>query len=356
MPSSASSFNTWLERVFLAPWNHWDTKYYVWITQRGYRLDDGTAQFHPLLAWLAMPLGWLTGHPLAGLLLVSSLASLLLLIFFERLARLDLPPAVARTSTLLLVFAPPSFILWAPYTEGLFLLWGVLCLLWARQGAWWKAGLAGGLATLTRQQGVLLALPLAWELWEAAGRSPRSAFQHWRAWLSLTLIPGSLVIWIVFRAIVLADVHPDWSDPQALIYSVLVSPSAEKVVPTQALLPPWQALELALVRFRQAPEITLTIDLTLGAGFVVLLAISWPHLRASFRLYVVAITLLSFAYHTGPVYPYMGLPRHLLLAFPVFIGLGPALSGRWTRPFVLASGMLGLLFLTTLFANEFWVP
>lgn len=42
-------WSTWLERVVLAPWERWDTRYYLSIVQQGYRLDDGTAQFHPLL-------------------------------------------------------------------------------------------------------------------------------------------------------------------------------------------------------------------------------------------------------------------------------------------------------------------
>ena len=41
----------------------------------------------------------------------------------------------------------------------------------------------------------------------------------------------------------------------------------------------------------------------------------------SYRIYSLTMTWLAFSYYTGPYYPYMGLPRHLLLAFPVFIGL-----------------------------------
>src|SRR5512147_41972 len=42
----------WLERVLLAPWQRWDVDTYLWIVERGYRADDGSAQFHPLLPWL----------------------------------------------------------------------------------------------------------------------------------------------------------------------------------------------------------------------------------------------------------------------------------------------------------------
>src|SRR5262245_26905863 len=39
----------WLERVLLAPWERRDAIHFAKIVARGYRADDGSAQFHPLL-------------------------------------------------------------------------------------------------------------------------------------------------------------------------------------------------------------------------------------------------------------------------------------------------------------------
>jgi hypothetical protein len=365
-------FGSWLERALIAPWERRDTTYYIDIVRRGYRADDGSAQFHPLLAWLATLLAWAGVQPLLALLLVSSLASALLLLAFERLARLDLDPAEARTSTLLLAFSPVAFALFAPYTEGLFLLWAVLCFLWARRRSWWLAGAAGALATLTRQQGVFLILPLAWELWDASRRpttddtgpgsvagSQSSVVSRrvlWRDWLALGLIPVGLLIWLVYRAVALNDLHANLSDPHALIYSLLISPSASKVVPMQVFMWPWQALWLALTKFARAPEYGLLIDLALGFAFVALLVLAWRRMRISYRIWSLTIVLVSFGYHTGMLYPYMGLPRHLLLAFPVFIGLGPLLNRPRLRLLIVAGGLLGMLFLLLQYVIEGWVP
>lgn len=349
-------FGAWIERVLVAPWERRDAIYFIRIVARGYRSDDGTALFHPLLAWLATPLAWVTGSPLLGLLLISSIAGLLLLFAFERLARLDLPPDDARTSTLLLASSPLAFVLFAPYTEGLWLLCGVLCLFYARQRRWWQAGVAGALATLTRQQGLFLMLPLAMELWQAAGGRPRQAMAAWRTWLALLMIPAAMVVWLIYRAIALQDLHADMSTPQTFIYSVLISPSANRVVPVQAFLWPWQSLALALDKLWNAPDYSLIIDLVLAAGFLVALALAWRHMRASYRIYAAAIVLVSFSYHTGPIYPYMGLPRHLLLAFPVFIGLGPVVRARWSRLCVVGTGLFGMLFLLLQYVFEGWVP
>lgn len=347
----------WLDRVLLRPWQRWDVKFYLWIVERGYRVDDGTAQFHPLLAWLATPLAWLTGNSLLGLLLVSSLTGALFLIAFSRLARLDLSPVATRTALLLLLFSPPSWVLFAPYTEPLFLLCSVLCLLWARQHRWWLAGLAGALATLTRQQGLFLLFPLAWELWEAAARTPRRALKAWRDWLALGLIPLGLLVWLLYRAIALGDLQANFANPQALIYSLLISPSSSLVVPYQSFLPPWQALWLALQIFASKPTIDIDtmVDLTLAAAWLILLVLSWRGMRTSYRIYAVVIGLVSFGYHTGPFYPYMGLPRHLLLAFPVFIGLGRVVRPGM-RPLVIVSGVLGMVVLLQLYVMQAWIP
>ena len=346
----------WLDRVLIAPWQQWDVAYYTSIVQNGYQKDDGTAQFHPLLPWLAAGLDAGIGYPLLALLLVSSLASILLLLAFERLARLDLSPVQARTGTLLFICTPPAFILFAPYTEGLFLLFAVLCFLYARRGAWWLAGAAGALATLTRQQGLFLALPLAWELWEAHGRRLRAALSAWRSWAALLLIPAGYGAWILYRAIALNDVAPDFTSPQAVIYSILVSPSTRQVLPEQAYWPPWQALWYALAHFGRTPDFRTGIDLFLGLGFMLLAVVAWPHMRISYRVYVVAIVLVSLSLHTGPRFPYMALPRHLLLAFPVFIGLGKAADARSVRRLGVAAGLLGMLFLLMLYETQVWIP
>jgi 4-amino-4-deoxy-L-arabinose transferase-like glycosyltransferase len=343
----------------LAPWERWDVHQYISIVTQGYRFDNGTAQFHPLFAWLATPIAWLSGSPTLGLLLVSSLASAALVVAFERLARYDLSPFDASNSVLLLLVAPPAFILFAPYTEALFLLCAVLCFLAARQQRWWLAGLAAGLATLTRQQGLFLALPLAWELWEAAGRNWRRACAGWRNWLALAVIPLSMLGWLTYRALALSDLNPDTSSFQSFIFSVMISPSSSQVVPQQAFLPPWEAFWLALTALPHASDqyaLAQILDLTLGMGFLIILALAWPRLRISYRIYAGVVALVSFSYYTGPELPYMGLPRHLLLAFPVFIGLGPLVRHPWVRRPLVIVGLLSMFFLLLQYTIRGWVP
>lgn len=351
-----ASLGAWLQRALLAPWERWDVVYYIRIALQGYRLDDGTAQFHPLYPWLASPLARLTGLPLLALLLVSSLSGLLAAWLLYRLARLDGGDDSAWPATLAFLFSPLAFVLFAPYSEALFLLLAIACFWFLRRRAWGLAGLMGGLAALTRQQGIFLFLPALWELWETHQCDSRRFIRAWRAWGALLLIPTGLLVWLIYRSSVLGDLQPDTSSLHALIYSLLISPSAVKVVSIQTFMWPWQALSLALQQVAQTPGYPPLIDLSLGIGFVLVVIMTWRYLRNSYRFYTVSIVLVSFAYHTGPIYPYMGLPRHLFLAFPVFMGLGVVSKKPWQRLFLVGAGGLGLALLLMLYVLEGWVP
>jgi len=192
------------------PWFRWDAKYYIWATSRGFSIQDGSASFHPLLPLLAKPIFYLTGSPLFALLFISTLATLALYFCFYRLARLDLEPDVAWRATLLFVTFPVAYAFYAPYTESTFLLFSVLLFYFARQRSWLVAGACGALATLTRQQGLFLAVPLMMELWSAKERRPLSLS-------SVLLIPIAYVLWVLYRTLALADSYPDLSSFHGLI-------------------------------------------------------------------------------------------------------------------------------------------
>jgi hypothetical protein len=348
--------NAWLERAFIAPWLRWDAVWFTRIVTQGYHANDGTALFHPLYPLSAMPLYRLHLNPTLSLLLISALASLGLIFLFEHLAAMDLQPEAARFSTLLLFFAPLAFVFFAPYTDGLFLMFAVLCILWARKKSWWLAGLAGGLAALTRQQGTFLLIPVAWEMWESAEHNLRKLLGSWKHYISLGLIPAGYLSWIIYRTLVLSDVRPDFSKPLTFLSSLLLSPSGTNVVPIHGLLWPWEVIRLAVVKLLQAPDLDLIVNLILGAGFLVLLAIAWKNMRWGYRLYALTITIISFSFYTGPVHPYMGMPRHLLLAFPVFIGAAPKIDRPWKRLLVIGLSVAGWFSLLGLYGLEAWVP
>ena len=335
-------YTAWLERAVAAPWQRWDAHFYVKIVEEGYRADDGTAQFHPLLPTLAKPFFW---SPTVGLLIVSSLASLGFVLAFYRLAALDIPNP--ETATKLMLAFPVSFVLFAPYTEGLWLLFAVLSFWYARKDRWWLSGASGAMAVLARQQGIFLIVPLAWELWKRGEK-------RWQNWAALGLIPAALCGWIGYRGLFLSDVHPDFSSVNKLIYTTILAPSANKVVEIQAMLPPWEALWRAISITQKITTRGNVINLVLGAIMILIAALAWKHMRTSYRILTVILFTVAFAYHTGPETPYMGLPRHLLLAFPIFIGWAPAVE-RFKNP-IAALFTFSLILFTLFYVFHAWVP
>jgi hypothetical protein len=345
----------WTERVFLEPWNRWDVEYYLKIATHGYRNGDGTAQFHPLYPWLGRLAGFvLGGNMLAGLLVLNSLCGLLFLVLFYWIAELDVSAATAKRAVMLCLHAPIAFILFAPYSEGLFLLCASAMFLMARRRAWWLAGTAGALAALTRQQGLFLVLPLAWEFWEATAQ-PASQ-RRWRDALSILLIPTGLFGWILYRAIALRDVSFDMARPQTWVYGLIISKDSSNVVTEQGFAYPWKVLGAAFTN----PQSTTIIDLIQSSIFLVLLVLGASLLwrtRRSYVLYAGVILLVSFSYYTGPYQPYMGLTRHCLLAFPLFIPLAWWAERPWVESIITACGLLGAVFLAYCYSAQLlWLP
>ena len=312
--------------LLLRPWYSYDAEYYVRIVKIGYQHGDITSGFHPLYPWTAHVLAFLIHDPLLSLMIVSSVAGLLLTLAFYRLALLDASPEQAWTATALFLCWPATLAVFAPYTEALFLLLAVSCLLASRKERYWIAGIFGGLAALTRQHGIFLALPLAWELWEFSRREWRRALQYWYKWLAVGLVPCGYA-----RAFAISDVKPDFTTPQRFIYSVMVSPTAYVIYKDQQFIAPWSAVwKAATALWRGGVHWSSYGDAFLGAVFILMFIFSWRHIRISYRLYSLTVMLAALSLHTGSaINPYISLPRHMLPAFPVFIGI--ALGYRFQR-------------------------
>jgi hypothetical protein len=117
---------------------------------------------------------------------------------------------------------------------------------------------------------------------------------------------------------------------------------------------PWKAAYLAMQRAVDLSYVNPWIDLTFGVLFLLLIVLAWRDMRTSYRIYVVVIAVVSFSLHTGMTPTggaYLSLPRHLLLAFPVFIGLASRFEDR--RHWIVI--IPGIAMITFLLFGYFWV-
>lgn len=350
----AAPLGAWLARVLVFPWMRYDANLYAAIVDHGYTVAENTANFHPLYPLLAALIAPLLGgnSPLA-LLLVSSLATIALCVVLARYVARFAGAELADRTMLLLLLLPPGFVLLAPYTESMFLALAVGALYAMRAEHWWLAGLLAGLATLTRQQGVALALPLVWGAWVAA-RAGRA-----RKWdvAAVGLVPLAYGGFVLYRALTLGDaaVWQQASGPLDLMHKLLVSRAG--IVAGQRIAWPWELLidEVRLIATTQ-PNYHLLINLLLGWALAALALISLPRMHLMERLYVLAIVGLALCYYIGDIDPYMALPRHIMLAFPLYTALAERQGGGRRFWLVALPGAALNLLLLGLYVYRGWIP
>ena len=128
--------------------------------------------------------------------IVANVALFVAAVELVQLARLDFDDATASRAAWYLLVFPTSFFLSAAYGESLFLALSLGSILACRRGAWWQAGVLGGLAALTRPFGVLVVLPLAIEAWQQRAERPL-----WRSGLAMVPIPLALLGYMAYLAL-----------------------------------------------------------------------------------------------------------------------------------------------------------
>jgi hypothetical protein len=74
------------------------------------------------------------------------------------------------------------------------------------------------------------------------------------------------------------------------------------------------------------------------------------------RIYCAVIVFISFSISSGPIRIYLSLPRHLLLATPVFVGLAAALEKRWQQVLLVSVQFVLQLFMLFLYVAQYWIP
>lgn len=149
-----------LAELLLTPWLRFDALWFLKTALNGYELSEPNIHHLPLYPLLTRLLHEIIGgHIAISALIVSNVALILALGYVYRLVRLDDEKSIAWRSTAYLAILPTAFFHLVGYAESLFLLGSVGAFYYARQRAWFRAGLLGAISALARPQGVLILLP-----------------------------------------------------------------------------------------------------------------------------------------------------------------------------------------------------
>jgi len=180
-------------------WNRWDAPHYLDVALFGYtNYDPGNLPmysklgdldlfivFYPLFPW-ATALVLLFLPELVAPIMVSAVASVAAVLLLYRLVGREFGERIGKRAAIFMLIFPTAYFLHIGYTESLFLALVLGSFLAARTDRWWLAGLLGGLAALTRVNGLILIPALAAEAWLQWAEDRR-----WRAswaWIGLVAV------------------------------------------------------------------------------------------------------------------------------------------------------------------------
>lgn len=319
-----------------------DALWFLRIASDGYRSGDGSAAFFPLYPVAIRVVSWaIGGHPLAAALLVSNASFAAALCVLYALTAFELSVAAARRTVLYLALFPTSFFFFAPYSESLFLLLAVTSFWGARSRRWALAGVAGALATLTRNVGVVLAVALLAEAFHQ--RAERRG-----SWLPGIAAAGVTGLGTLAYLAFWGAKTGEW-----------LAPFGQQANWQRTATWPWTTLiDGTSAAFRLVGEASggyWLIDWLIVAPVLVASVYALWQYRPSYLVYLWGGLLvpLSFIF---PDRPLMSMPRFVLPLFPAFWVLAE-LTERWRIPqmAVAALGAAGLGLLVVLFVNWYYI-
>jgi hypothetical protein len=317
---------TGLLRELTWMWFSWDTQWYVNIAYNGYGDMPKSVVFLPLYPLLIRATAALIGDYLLAALLVSFAASFAALALLYQVAvdQTGSDRLARRTLVLLLAF-PTAFFLLAGYTESLFLALVLLAWLSTMRKWYGLAGLAGFLASLTRTQGILLALPLAYlAFW---GNQPLrvtlcrlSDWRHLRDWRRLPLRDALPRLVAVSGPLLGSALYMGWIKLAGYgsITEVYTRYWAFETAPL------WEALVNNLTLLLTHPNVVYVTNAVLFAIAIAGALLALRRLPLAYSLYTwVTIVVILMRQHN--LSPFMSTGRFTLMLFPIFMVFAGAL-------------------------------
>lgn len=311
-----------LRYLGISPWANFDGIAYLTIALRGYVNE---ARFFPLYPILIRIFG---GTFISGYI-ISNLSFILACMVLYKLLRLDYSEKVSLRAIIFLLLFPTAFFFGAVYTESLFLLLLVLSFYFVRKRKWFFAVVAAMFLSVTRSVGIMI-LP--------------ALFIEGAPLYSLFFIPVFLIGYAYYNFV-------KWGNWLYFIQAqtLLVNGrSAGFVLFPQTLFR--YAKMLITVPARQYVWWVALLEAVIFIFSSIFLYVAYvKKVRLSDLVFAVLSFLIPVS--TGT---FTGLPRYVLILFPIFIALALIKNKAIRIIYIVISAILSIILLL-LFARGYYV-
>jgi Gpi18-like mannosyltransferase len=339
-------------------WNRWDAPHYLDIAVFGYRSFDpgnlvgppGYEQvfpgelnlyivFFPLYPWIVGLVDVAIGQPVVSAVLVTTVASLFVAPLLYRVVRSEESEGVALRAGWFLLIFPTAFVLHIPYTEALFLTLVLGSFLAARHQRWWLAGLLGGLAALTRVNGLILLPALAAEAATQWFQAPQTERRLRVEWLAIGLVGAGTLGYLALNLAVYGDAFQFLQIQESHWYKHLEAP--------------WEGIG-RLFRWINGPDAgeawlygwSELIAIVIGLAATIHAALRF---RPAWFVWIASNWLLFIS--TSFV---LSVPRYTLTLFPLFVSLGVISRRREVLIGLSLASIAGFVYFAGRFAAGVW--
>jgi hypothetical protein len=314
-------------------WARWDSVWFLRIAEDGYgSAEEAATAFYPLYPLLVGVLGRvLLGHYVLAGVAISLAATLGAFVLLHRLAADKLDEDGAQRAVLYLAIFPFAVFLGAVYSEALFLFLCLASFVLAERERFLGAGLAAGLAWLTRPLGIALLPALALIAWRSTDR--RGALVRLASAPALFALYPLYLWWRLddpfafVRAQQTWGRELSWAGPLGGLWDGLRAAWAgvRQLASGSDATRYWSAVQDA------DPDRVAAVNLEQLAFFVLfagLTVVAWRRFGAPYGLFA-ALSLVIPLSVPSERWPLLSMPRFGLVIFPFFLAL--AALGRAPR-------------------------
>lgn len=346
---------------FVWIWGNFDGTHYMEIARNGYHPNENA--FFPLFPFLIKALflafGTITYIPyLITAQFISNLSLLASLFIIGKIIMIDTKDKLLNLLYLIIILFPTSFFYTAVYNDSLFLLFASLTIYFARKKNWIVSGIAAGLATLTRANGLALIFVILFEYLTATVKNDLKTYDFKKILLTFSNITIQKLIRSKIYAIVLVPLsfvgylaythlaHGNW----VYVFSSLQTWNQNKLTfPLQVF---WRYLKILVSPTLQLTYFIALLEILFVLLYILLLVYSYRKIRLSYWAFFAASILIPSL--TGT---FQGMPRYGLHLYPFFLVLTLFLSQRGTvvKTIYFILSILLMLFTISLFTRGYFV-